>query len=71
MNSIEYCICGHEKTNHNNFDRKSLNGVTLVPRNHCSGCYIERYERDFNICEQFKLDNLKLIENLAKERNLV
>lgn len=59
---IEYCICGHLEIEH------YLAG--------CQRCWEIKYKElgsyiKFNIKHNYKLDNLKLIENLAKEKNLI
>jgi hypothetical protein len=65
---IEYCVCGHLFKHH-----------TFLA---CVGCHdehlsddnlgaLEWYETREKAFHDFKLDNLKLIEDLAKERNLV
>ena len=61
---MEYCVCGHDSGWH----------FKTAPRLDC----FANVEKNFNgryyancPCNEFKLDNLKLIEDLAKERNLV
>jgi hypothetical protein len=58
---MEYCLCGHLVATHTGafYD----DPVTFRLYNP-SACYVCG-------CPQFKLDNLRLIEDLAKERGLV
>ena len=56
---IEYCVCGHDYTAH---------GCTSG--GWCFPCY-NKAPLGVESCEQYKLDNLKLIEDLAKEKGLV
>ena len=61
---MEPCVCKHDIRNH----------FMLDARMHCRKCIEEFGYKSRNadaICKTFKLDNLKLIEDLAKERNLV
>lgn len=57
------CVCGHLERQH-------------FANNTCIGCWNAR-KREFDAGEQtgmvhlFRLDNLKLIEDLAKERGLI
>jgi len=55
----EYCVCGHTKKQH-----ELRYGGKCWYEGHDSKSYPHP-------CEVFKLDNLKLIEDLAKERKLV
>lgn len=62
---MEYCVCGHAKEIHS-FIKDFL----------CAEC-VEMASYDLHIGEldkafhKFKLDNLKLIEDLAKEKGLM
>jgi hypothetical protein len=61
----EYCICGHLNEEHKS-KRSSIPG--------CGGCWDSsmEWQDKMNKAEHaFKLDNLKLIEDLAKEKGLV
>jgi hypothetical protein len=61
---IEYCVCEHKKADHRNkrFDDATQHiYTTLVCWSFPGICP----------CMEFKLDNLKLIEDLAKEKGLV
>jgi len=60
---MEYCVCGHEKDAHASLEGKCEAEVIWKDRNGYLSCGI--------FCECFKLDNLKLVEDLAKERNLI
>jgi len=70
----EYCVCGHRL-------RKHLGRPSPKLDFHCKECYdnllkvapIRGVRRgELMAClHEFKLDNLKLIEDLAKERNLI
>jgi hypothetical protein len=55
---VEKCVCGHEKYYHMNV---SGMGCWACPDGFFVACG----------CKRFKLDNLTLIEDLAKERSLV
>jgi hypothetical protein len=58
---IEYCVCGHIKKYHEGGSTDAL-----FP---CWTCYDGKdIVKSLHV---FKLDNLKYIEDLAKERNLV
>jgi hypothetical protein len=62
----EYCICGHSKKDHfkgSVFNKKGYR----EPGELCSHIY----NGDCGCDVGFKLDNLKLIEELAKEKGLV
>ena len=61
----EICICGHDKKAH--ADRYF--GTNEIPKSDCF--FIVAANGTFCKCMIFKLDNLKLVEDLAKERNLV
>ena len=61
---IEYCICGHSYNSH--LDSKYLCGGCEV----CASWTFNDKMR-VNWFHPFKLDNLKYVEDLAKERNLV
>lgn len=54
---IEYCLCDHEKFSHHFYNPFGDEGYEA-----CAECQGE--------CE-FNLDNLRLIEDLAKEKNLI
>jgi hypothetical protein len=58
---IEYCVCGHLRLGHKGWEHEPT-GCTesVIP-----------FTGRFCSCQEFKLDNLKLIEHLAKERNLI
>jgi hypothetical protein len=58
----EYCICGHGKFEH--FVDKGF-----LPPAYCEDCLFDLNVE--NSSHPFKLDNLKLVEDLAKERNLI
>jgi hypothetical protein len=59
----EYCICGHPFCEH----FYEFHGYPQIGKV-CIGCQLAN---DVNTNHYFKLDNLKLIEDLAKERNLL
>jgi hypothetical protein len=61
----EYCVCGHVKLSHTGWE------------NEPTGCgdvatigFIEVYN-EMCECQEFKLDNLRFVEDLAKRRNLI
>jgi hypothetical protein len=55
---MEYCVCGHNYKVHRYWG----------PPN----CWVkDKVGHLICPCESFKLDNLKLIEDLAKERKLI
>jgi hypothetical protein len=55
----QYCICGHLEVYHYN---NSIGSIT------CFDCA----DRNIKNCtHNFKLDNLRFIEDLAKEKNLI
>jgi len=57
---MEYCLCGHSHWEH------ALSNPEKVP--YCTGCLLSNYN---NCWHEFKLDNLRFIEDEAKERNLI
>jgi hypothetical protein len=63
--NMEYCVCRHPKPSH------------LLIEDWCQSCSNEYRENDYIryrkslMFHKFKLDNLKLIEDLAKERKLI
>lgn len=66
---IEYCICGHLKTVHELTDSPKN-----PPGSHfCRGCCGMHPRPDIYgfSWHNFKLDNLKFIEDLAKQKNLI
>jgi hypothetical protein len=58
---IKYCVCGHSE----NFHASKLYGFKA------NECRIMIVSDEQCGCWKFKLDNLKLIEDLAKEKNLI
>jgi hypothetical protein len=56
------CLCGHPFEDHSSFED-----------GYCIECMFSDglYGDGFADCEQFKLDNLKYIENKAKEQGLI
>jgi hypothetical protein len=63
---IEYCICGHTKSEHD--DLHYVNPFEAYG-GRCWECYYESKGRKG--IHAFGLDNLKLIEDLAKEKHLI
>ena len=55
---VEYCVCGHLATAH-------------IRGRGCAACIDWMNIFDSKNEHTFKLDNLKLIEDLAKERKLI
>lgn len=57
----EYCICGHSIREHKGWEYEP------------TGCQGDDSSVVGGICEcsEFKLDNLRFVEDLAKERNLI
>lgn len=68
--SLLPCICGHLKTYHE-INRIGYNNPTGVPKQWCSECWLFNQKNGINNLHDFKLDNLKYIEQLAKEKGLV
>ena len=63
---VEYCVCGCIRNKHT-----WLRTGLFQSEEGCSECLIkEPYDRE-KTYHKFKLDNLKLIEDLAKERKLI
>lgn len=63
---MEFCVCEHSFEEHKNNEE---DGYTTFPHlQFCVGC---GNAYDTKPSHTFKLDNLKLIEDLAKERNLI
>jgi len=58
---VEKCLCGHRKDNHDI--------GKFGP--YCQGCGTYHSRNYKNYRHVFMLDNLKLIEDLAKEKNLI
>jgi hypothetical protein len=61
---IEYCVCGHPKTLH---EEMNYFVDVLGIYHKCEGCAKMNLH---GLC-RFKLDNLKLIEDLAKEKGII
>jgi hypothetical protein len=63
----EYCVCGHLEQDH------IWSGYTKCPPEWCwcRECLFSNDLDSTNHMHEFKLDNLKLIEDLAKKRKLV
>ena len=59
----EYCICGHIESQHIMTSYFNIK--------YCRICYILGMKKPMHDEHPFKLDNLKFIEELAKERNLI
>lgn len=55
---MEFCVCSHSKNYH----------ASDVATDFCGGCYNSGGKKFYH---DFQLDNLKYIEDLAKERNLI
>ena len=59
----EYCVCGHNINEHAGWEGEP------------TGCTYELSSRwthyDSCQCSEFKLDNLRFVEDLAKKRNLI
>ena len=60
---IEYCVCGHSHWEHR------LSEPNKFP--YCQICLNIDGAARIQIWHEFKLDNLRLIEDLAKEKGLV
>jgi hypothetical protein len=60
----EYCVCGHSKLQHTGWENEPTGCGEVVPGS------IEEYN-DMCFCSEFKLDNLRYIEDEAKRRNLI
>jgi hypothetical protein len=59
---MEHCICGHSYNIH----------CILGKTNHPKACAARATNGNYSDgCMMFKLDNLRLIEDLAKEKGLV
>jgi hypothetical protein len=56
----EYCVCGHRVDSHSSWQ---CHGTI---EHHNNGTYYTECS-----CVKAQLDNLKLVEDLAKERNLI
>lgn len=63
----EYCICGHKISKHTSFAVLS----TSSSAQYCSECFHSKNFIPGHWVHPFKLDNLKLIEDLAKQKNLI
>lgn len=67
----EYCTCGHEKNMHTS----ETNKLSWQDKEFCVSCCYEyldiKYSSHSNWEHSFKLDNLRLIEQIAKQRNLI
>jgi hypothetical protein len=63
-NIIESCICGHSKKDHEFFSD--------IGQHDCLRCMTDPkfINNKVQYCHDFKLDNLKLVENLAEKRGL-
>lgn len=57
----EYCVCQHIRKEH----------ITDTYGQFCVGCIAWNMGSGIKHLHEFKLDNLKLVEDLAKERNLI
>jgi hypothetical protein len=57
---IKHCICSHDYKSH-----------SITSGGWCFACSFRLGDLSKSFCGEFKLDNLKLIEDLAKERKLI
>ena len=69
---ILFCTCGHGEEKHK---RKIFDPSGQPSRTVCEECVENYYKRDYQLLSwefihPFKLDNLKLIEDIAKEKGL-
>lgn len=58
---MEYCICGHNENVH----------ASKLYRLKANECRIMMVSDEWCKCWRYKLDNLRYIEDLAKEKGLV
>jgi len=67
---MEYCVCGHKEKEHKVRWLDPSGGTSIIG---CLGCENAWFISGMNkqVLHLFKLDNLKLIEDLAKERKLI
>lgn len=63
----EVCICNHLKSDHLKDGEKYIHTIPSLGDHWCVECSTEGF-RGFHT---FKLDNLKYVEKLAEERNLL
>jgi len=61
------CVCGHQKTTHIFAPYMNIRGPNGED-SHCSACYATRY---LKCVHKFVVDNLSLIEQVARARGLV
>lgn len=61
---MEYCVCGHRLKNH-------IIDLDAYKYEFCADCICDLNCSDEKYAHVFKLDNLKYIEDLAKEKNLI
>jgi hypothetical protein len=57
----EYCICSHLKSRHNGWEGEPTGCCSLSGQDRRLICE----------CSEFKLDNLRFVEDEAKRRNLI
>jgi len=59
---IEYCYCGHNINEHDGWEGEPTGCTYSVEIAHGTQCCY---------CSEFKLDNLKFVEDLAKQKHLL
>ena len=59
---VEYCICSHDKDGHCGWEGEPTGCTYSVEIAHGTACCQ---------CCEFKLDNLRLIEDIAKLKHLI
>lgn len=64
---MEHCVCGHEKASH----YPGICRLCMDRVNELGQLGEVNVNSLVKLFHTFKLDNLKLIEDLAKERNLI
>lgn len=62
----EYCVCGHSKNIHNGWEGEPTGCDSFA----IGSEYFEERYLDCH-CSEFKLDNLRFVEDEAKRRNLI
>lgn len=65
----KWCICKHDQSVHKHYPIRNANISSL----YCLGCAMDElnFKNDFPPLHNFKLDNLKLVEQLAKQKKLI
>jgi hypothetical protein len=60
---IEYCVCRHRIDEHDLTQKRG--------KIYCVACFYKQAPKEFYWVHEFQLDNLRFIEDLAKQKHLI